>query len=80
MSFFTEVFAPCNMNSGEGGLRGGAGQAGHEWMVPNNSDGLRFECCHCLQSSQRLGLAEMRVPPSPQRRHGESPSYEEHVP
>ena len=68
------------MNSREGGLRGGARQPRHVWVVPNNSDRLRFKRCLCLWSSQRLGLAEMRVTPSPQRRHGEPPSYQEHVP
>ena len=29
---FTEVLAPCNMSSREGGLLGGAGQPGHEWV------------------------------------------------
>ena len=42
---FTEVFALCNINSREGGLRGGAGQPGHAWVVPNNSDRLWFKCC-----------------------------------
>ena len=37
---FAEVFALCNMNSHEGGLRGGTGQPGHAWAVPNNSDWL----------------------------------------
>ena len=42
---FTEVFALCNMNSHEGGLRGGAGQPRHAWVVPNNSDRLWFKRC-----------------------------------
>ena len=77
---FTKIFPPCNMNSHEGGLREGAGQPRHEWVVLNNNDRLWFNRYFCLRSSQRLGLAEMRVPSSPQRRHGEPPSYQEHVP
>ena len=42
---FNEVFALCNMNSREGGLRGGAGQPRHAWVVPNNSDRLWFKRC-----------------------------------
>ena len=42
---FTEVFALCNMNSHEGGLRGGARQCRHAWVVPNNSDRLQFKRC-----------------------------------
>ena len=40
---FAEVFALCNMNSREEGLRGGAGQPGHAWVGLNNSDKLRFK-------------------------------------
>ena len=58
----------------------GARQPWHEWVVPNNSDKLWFERCYCLQSSQRLGLAEMRVPSSPQHRYGEPTSYQAHAP
>ena len=68
------------MNSNEGGLRGGARQPGHEWVVPNNSDRLPFKPCYYLGLLQKLGLAEMWVPPSPQRRHGQPPSYQAHVP
>ena len=42
---FIEVFALCNMSSREGGLRGGAGQPRHAWVVPNNSDRLWFKRC-----------------------------------
>ena len=42
---FTEVFALCNMDSREGGLWGGDGQPRHAWVVPNNSDRLRFKRC-----------------------------------
>ena len=58
---FTKVFPLCNMNSHEGGLRGAVGQLEHEWVGPNNSDRQRFKRCYYLRSSQRLGLAEMRV-------------------
>ena len=79
-SFLLKLFAPCNINSREGGMRGRVGQAGHEWVVPNNSDRLRVKRCYCLRSSQMLGLVEMQVPPSPQHRYVEPPSYQKHVP
>ena len=48
---FTKIFPLCNMNSHKGGLQRGTRQPRHEWVVPNNSDRLRFKHCYYFLSS-----------------------------
>ena len=52
------------MNSHEGGLREGVGQPGYEWVVPDNSDKVRFKRCYIAPGPfPRFGKGQAWVAP-----------------